>query len=69
MLLKNGTWYKKVRGTKRYVVQKGTLQNDKVTKWYPLQNGMCYKTETVTKWHILQNGTCYKTVHVTKWYM
>jgi hypothetical protein len=48
----------------------------RVTKWYMLQNGMCYRMVRVTKWYMvqLQNGTCDKTkphimVQCTKQYI
>jgi hypothetical protein len=43
------------KSTKRDLVQKGTLPNGTVTKWYMLQNGT-----------LLHNGTRYKTVHCLK---
>jgi hypothetical protein len=64
--LQNGTWYKTVRGTKRYVVQNGTwYKTVRGTKWYVVQNGTLQN-------RTLQNGMVtkrygYKMVTVTKW--
>ncbi len=72
-MLQNGTRYKTVRVTKRYVLQSGTCYKTvRVTKWYMLQNGnvkdgMCYTTvhyktvtvteQYITKRYMLKNGT------------
>jgi hypothetical protein len=64
--LQNGTSYKLVRDTTRYVLHKSTcyLHNGTVTKKHVLQSGMCYKTVRVTK-----PSVKIVPVHVTKRYM
>jgi hypothetical protein len=62
-----GTFYKKIRDTKKYVLQNGTYYKIVLfTQRYVLRNG------SVTKQYVLQSvlvtkPTCYKAVLVTKW--